>query len=100
MRTPKNEEGLMSSNVVPENDENVIVKNIDYIKEDNGKFTLNNSIFDNIPNHALVVLMLLRGNVEIIEYNSETYKIFAESHQIISLVLIKDMSTIVSERSK
>lgn len=100
---PHNQEGLMVTvmyegrNVIPENDENVIVKNIDYIEHDNGRFTLNNSIFDNIPNHALVDIMLLRGNVEIEEYNDETYKIYAESHETISLVLIRDMSTVVTE---
>lgn len=93
---PKNKEGLMvavmydGSNVIPENDENVIIKNIDHIEEDNGKIILNNSIFDDIPNHALVDIMLLRGNVEIEEYDDETYKIFAESHQTISLVLIRE----------
>jgi hypothetical protein len=100
---PQNEEGLMVSvmydgrNVIPENNENRTVKNIDYIKEDNGKFILNNSIFDDIPNHALLDLMLLRGNVQIEEYDEETYKIFAESHQTISLVLIRDMNTVVTE---
>ena len=99
----RNKEGLMvavsynGSNAIPENNENVIVKNVDHIEEDNGKFILNNSIFDNIPNHALVDIMLLRGNVEIEEYNNETHKIYAESHQIISIVLIKDMNTVIRE---
>lgn len=98
---PKNEEGLMvavmydGSNVIPENNENVIIKNIDYIKEDNGKFILNNHIFDDIPNHALVDIMLLRGNVQIEEFDDETYKLYAESHQTISLVLIKDMDSVI-----
>jgi len=97
---PINEEGLMvavmydGSNVIPENDENVIIKNIDHIELDNGEFTLNNAMFENIPNHALVDIMLLRGNVQIEEFNDESYKLFAESHQTISLVLIKDMSSI------
>ena len=51
----------------------------------------------NIPNHALVDLILLRGNVQIEEYDEETYKIIAESHQTISLVLIRNMNTVVTE---
>ena len=95
-----NEEGLViiveyfGENVIPSNNTNEHLQNIDMIEEDNGKIVLKSSIFNNIPNLALVDLILLRGNVKIEEIDGESYKFYAESHQRLPIILVKDLSTI------
>ena len=97
---PKNTEGLMiavfynGENAVSKNSENVLVRNIDHIEKDNGKYVLNEAMFDEIPNLAFVDIVLLRGNVQIENIDDTSYKIFAESHQRIHLLLIKDKNSI------
>lgn len=69
----------------------------DIIKNDNGKVVLNTSLFIDIPNLALVDLILLRGNVKIEEIDGETYKFYAETHQRLPIILVKDLSTVQRE---
>lgn len=97
---PKNKEGLMvavefrGENVNSEKNSLVHVQNIDHIEEDNGTFVLDDSMFDGIPNLSFVDIILLRGNVRIDDFGGETVKTYAESHQRIPILLVKDLSTI------
>ncbi len=100
---PNNEEGLViiaeyfGENVIPENSTNIHLQNIDVIEQDNGKVILKSSFFNDIPNLALVDLILLRGNVKIEEIDGETYKFYAETHQRLPIILVKDLSTVQRE---
>lgn len=92
----KNENGLMifaeyfGDNAIPKNIENVHITNIDYIADDNGRAILNTKLFDGMPNLAIVHLILLRGNIAIEEVDGELYKLFAESHVRLPIVIVKD----------
>lgn len=96
----KNENGLMifteyfGDNVIPENVENVHITNIDYIMDDSGRAILNTKLFDGMPNLAIVHLILLRGNIAIEEVDGELYKLFAESHVRLPIVIVKDMEAL------
>ena len=100
---PNNEEGLViiaeyfGENVIPENSDDSHLQNVDVIENDNGRVVLNASIFYNIPNLAMVDLILLRGNVKIEEIDGETYKFYAETHQRMPLILVKDLSSVHRE---
>ena len=67
------------------------------IENDNGRVILNTSLFYNIPNLAMVDLILLRGNVKIEEIDGETYKFYAETHQRMPIILVKDLSSVHRE---
>jgi len=100
---PNNEEGLViiaeyfGENVIPENSDDSHLQNVDMIENDNGKVVLNASIFNNIPNLAMVDLILLRGNVKIEEIDGETFKFYAETHQRMPIILVKDLSSVHRE---
>lgn len=103
---PKNEEGLMvaviynGENLYANKNENVQFRNIDHIEHDNGKYVLKNAMFEDIPNLSFIEIVLLRGNIAIDEIDGETFKTYAESHQRIQVLLIKDMNSIKSFDSK
>ncbi len=73
---PENQNGLvvivewLGTTVSEDGDFNQFVRNIDVIKEDNGETTLNDKLFDNIPDRALAYVTLLRGNIELPEIDS------------------------------
>lgn len=70
------------------------VRNIDVIPNDNGQATLNNQLFDNIPQNAIAYITLLRGNIEVIKNNidsSELYRLGAETHAILPFIMIKNL---------
>lgn len=102
----KNENGLMifaeyfGDNAIPKNAENVHITNIDYITEDNGKAILNTKLFDGMPNLAIVHLILLRGNIAIEEIDGALYKLFAESHVRLPIVLVKDTEALRKVKSE
>lgn len=97
---PKNEHGLMvaveykGENVNAENNTFTHVQNVDHIENDNGKYILDNSMFDGIPNLSFVDIILLRGNIRIDDIDGETIKTYAESHQRIPILLVKDLNTV------
>lgn len=97
---PKNEEGLMlaieylGENVDARKNTDIHIQNVDHIEYDNGKYILKQAMFDDIPNLAYVNLILLRGNVEISEFNNETLKLYAESHQRVPLIIVKDLNSV------
>ncbi|MDR3327904.1 MAG: hypothetical protein LBT04_07290 [Prevotellaceae bacterium] len=74
-----------------------VVRNADIIEHDDGKALLNNALFDDIPQGALVKLMLIRGNVtqieNYIEKNGETEMInlFAASQAILPFILVREI---------
>ena len=98
---PKNQEGLMVaveylgetlSGI--ENDEMASIVNVDHIENDNGKYILKQAMFDDVPNLSFINIILLRGNVDIREIEGETYKTYAESHQRIPVLLVKDLNSV------
>ena len=68
--------------------------NVDYIPNDNGIATLNPDLFQNIPNLAYADVSLIRGDVKLIDFNNETYKIYAESHMKLPIIVVKDINKI------
>ncbi|MCH7525328.1 MAG: hypothetical protein IIC74_10090 [Bacteroidetes bacterium] len=100
---PNNEEGLIviaeyfGGNAIPEHSQDIRILNTDFIENDNGRTTLNTSLFQDIPNLSFVDIILLRGNVTIEEIEGELYKFFAESHVRLPIILVKDVNTIVKQ---
>jgi hypothetical protein len=94
---PENKNGLvvmaewLGTTITEDGDANEYVRNIDVIEKDDGKTTLNNKIFDNIPDKALTYITLLRGNVELPTIDSTTYRLFGESHEVLPIILIRDI---------
>ncbi len=78
--------------LVEDADEATYVRNIDVIQEDDGEAVLNSKLFDNIPNKALAYVTLLRGNIEIADIDSVSYRVFGESHAILPMVLVREIS--------
>ncbi|MDR0830549.1 MAG: hypothetical protein LBN95_10645 [Prevotellaceae bacterium] len=74
-----------------------VVRNIDIIEFDNGEAILNSELFDGMPQGALVKLMLIRGNIELIDnyVNDEGYAenlhIAALSQAILPFILVKEI---------
>lgn len=99
----RNKEGLVviveyfGANAIPSQSTNEHIQNIDVIEEDDGRTILDTALFNNIPDLSLVHIILLRGNVKIEEINGETYKFFAESHQRLPIILVKDLSSVIWE---
>ncbi|MEP6261610.1 MAG: hypothetical protein ABJ092_08535 [Gillisia sp.] len=98
---PKNGEGLilaveyLGESLSNEgSNENLNVVNVDYIENDNGKYILNEAMFDNIPNLSFINIILLRGNVDISEIEGESYKTYVESHERIPVLLVKDLNSV------
>jgi hypothetical protein len=95
-----NEEGLVvvaeyfGINAVAENSENIHILNSDFIETDDGQELLNQELFKDIPNLAVVHIVLLRGNVAIEEIEGELYKFYAESHMRLPITLVRDVNTV------
>jgi len=76
---------------------NTSVYSLDIITEDNGEYILKNAMFDNIPQGAIVKLVLLRGNIETFQQNiaeedaEETYQIVAASAEILPFIMVRDI---------
>ena len=96
----KNDEGLVvvveyyGATAIPSTENVPSVVNTDIIEVDNGKFVLDDSIWEGIPNSAVVYLSLLRGNVILEEVDGEVVKFYAETHAELPLVLINDLNTL------
>lgn len=72
---------------------NVYIRNIDILTEDNGAAVLNDKLFDNIPENAIAYITLLRGNIEVLEnIQIDPYRLVAETHAILPLILIRDIA--------
>jgi hypothetical protein len=96
---PKNENGLMIAveyfgETVGRTNTGKHLQIIDYIEVDNGKFTLKDKMFEDIPDLSFVDIVLLRGNIDISEVDGETFKTYAEAHQRIPVLLIKDLKSV------
>lgn len=99
---PKNEEGLMvaveylgetlTKDGNKQERKNIV--NVDHIENDNGKYILKEAIFEDIPNLSFINLILMRGNVDISEIEGVSYKTYAESHQRIPILLVKDLNSV------
>ncbi len=93
----KNENGLVVmvewyGSSIKSKKEDKYIRNIDIIPNDNGSFTLNDKIFDNIPEFGIAYITLLRGNISILDnLKSDPYRIVAASHAILPLVLIRNI---------
>lgn len=67
------------------------IRRVDVINEDNGHAVLNNELFEDIPDTALVTISILRGNIENILIDDYSYKLIAESHAVLQIILIRDI---------
>lgn len=68
------------------------IRNIDILPTDNGSAVLNEKLFDNIPEHAVAYITLLRGNITVLDnYVSDPYRLLAESHAILPMILIRNL---------
>ena len=72
-------------------DQNSFVRNLDIIPEDDGEAVLNKELFKDIPDFAIIHIMLLRGNIDTTRINNDLFKVFGESHTNLSIVLVKDL---------
>ncbi|MFV0391664.1 MAG: hypothetical protein ACK5KP_07270 [Paludibacteraceae bacterium] len=79
---------------------NEYVRNIDVLTNDNGNAILNNKLFDNIPQGGVANIMLIRGNIEILETIDfdtlseevkETFRIVAASSASLPMVMVKQI---------
>lgn len=97
---PNNDEGLMVAveyvgmSANPNMDKAEHILNTDFIEDDSGSWTMNNDLWTGIPDTGIVHLILLRGNVGISEIDGELNKFFAETHAVVSIILIKDMDSL------
>lgn len=98
----KNEEGLMvaveyfGETIGDEDEVREHIQNVDHIENDNGKYVLKSAMFEGIPNLSFINIVLLRGNIDISEIDGESYKTYAESHQRIPILLVKDLISVKS----
>lgn len=58
---------------------------------DEGVAVLDDSIFDDIPDTAICNVIVLRGDVDTIRYNDSFYRMVAESHDMMDIVLIRNI---------
>lgn len=58
---------------------------------DTGEYTFDDSIFDEIPDRALVFITLLRGNIQNFMYNEYSYKLYGSSIAKLPIILIKNI---------
>jgi len=93
----KNEHGLvvlvewLGTMMSDEKDYDEYVRNIDVINEDDGEATLNNQLFDKIPDRALCYITLLRGNIEMVDIDQVSYRVLGESHAILPAILVREL---------
>lgn len=58
---------------------------------DNGTAELDESMFKGIPDAAYCSLFILRGDIENIEINDVTYRLLAESHDVLDFILVRNI---------
>ena len=64
------------------------------VVEDTGSYTFDKNIFDGIPDTAVCHLTILRGDLDVIDYNDESFKIMAETHEFLTFILIKNITVL------
>ena len=57
---------------------------------DTGQATLDESMFDDMPDAAFCHLIVARGDVENLNSDDETYQLLAETHDVLGFVLIRN----------
>lgn len=62
------------------------------VVDDDGETVLSNNLFEGIPDTAVCHLTVLRGNMEYINIEDESFNIMAESHEFLSFVLIREVT--------
>jgi len=65
------------------------VRTIDVV-EDTGRAILDTSMFDGIPDFAMINITLLRGNIDIVELENSAVKLYGVSNSSITVVLAKE----------
>jgi len=76
------------------------VINADILPNDNGRAILDNRLFDRIPQGAIANLILIRGNIEVIEdflneYGvEEAYRIVAASQAVLPFIMVREITII------
>jgi hypothetical protein len=76
------------------------VINVDILPHDNGSAILNDRMFEGIPQGAIANLILLRGNIEILEGfinehgAEEAYRIVAASEATLPFIIVKEITVI------
>ena len=99
---PQNENGLVvavewtGNDMFGKNHGNYVM-NVDIIPADNGECVLDDRLFDNIPHAAVANIIILRGNIEILENfisengTEETYRIAAASEAVLPFIMVKEI---------
>ena len=99
---PKNENGLV---VVVEwagtdmygTRHGKFVRNADIIPFDNGECVLNEELFDDIPQGALAKLLLVRGNIEMLQNHAnelgeeDVFRVVAASETILPFIMVRNI---------
>jgi hypothetical protein len=75
------------------------VRNADIIPTDNGVAVLDDRLFDDIPQGAIANIILVRGNIEVLENlinegDTASYRIAAASEAILPFIMVKEIVTI------
>jgi len=102
---PQNENGLVvavewSGTDIFGKDYGRHIMNVDIINNDNGQAILDNRLFEGIPQGAVARLMLLRGNIEVIEDflnehgQEEAFRIVAISQATLSFIMVREITII------
>lgn len=93
----KNENGLVVSvewtgaMYIGGRQENIFVRNVDIIPDDNGEVVLNEKLFEGIPDMSIAHITIMRGNIDLIMVGDYSYNVFGESHTELSIILVKDL---------
>ena len=58
---------------------------------DNGCVELDESMFDGIPDAAFCHLFVLRGDVNNVDVNGTTFRLLAESHDVLDFILVRNI---------
>lgn len=58
---------------------------------DTGEALLPEKLFEGIPDTAICHLTILRGNVDNVTFNQDTYKVLGETHQTIGFILLREV---------
>lgn len=72
--------------------EDIIVRNVDILPEDDGEEVLSEGMFDGIPDNAIATLTILRGNIEILVHNGDSVKVGGVSMRTLPMIVVRDMS--------
>jgi len=102
---PKNENGLViavewSGTDIFGKSYGQHIMNVDIITRDNGQAILDNRLFDGIPQGAIARLILIRGNIEVVEDflnehgQEEAFRIVAASQATLSFIMVREITII------